>query len=162
MPAFILAGEGIPFHGIPAAVPDAAAEKLRDGRGHAAAPETRELFMKAVEALRAAGADVIVDDAILPASFARTASRVATYAYMQDGTTVSSRFGPAEYRLGRRVPEGGRLAALRLVDRRRGLVPELAASASINGGSTPIPTRSATITRRDGRRSRPISSRSIV
>jgi hypothetical protein len=44
------------------------------------------MFMKAVEALRAAGAEVVFDDSILPASFAKTASRVATYAYMQDGT----------------------------------------------------------------------------
>ena len=54
--------------------------------------------MKAVEALRAAGAEVVVDDSILPVSFARTASRVATYAYMQDGTNrFLAAFGPAEY-----------------------------------------------------------------
>ena len=61
-------------------------------------PETRAMFMKAVDALRAAGAEVIVDDAILPTAFASTASRVATYAYMQDGTNrFLAAFGPAEY-----------------------------------------------------------------
>jgi hypothetical protein len=39
-----------------------------------------------------------MDDSILPASFAKTASRVATYAYMQDGTNrFLSVFGPPEY-----------------------------------------------------------------
>ena len=36
VPAFILAGDGIPFHGIPAGAPEAAAEKLRAGRERAA------------------------------------------------------------------------------------------------------------------------------
>ncbi len=61
-------------------------------------PETREMFMKAVDALRAAGAEVVLDDSILPASFAKMASRVSTYAYMQDGTNqFLAAFGPAEY-----------------------------------------------------------------
>jgi Asp-tRNA(Asn)/Glu-tRNA(Gln) amidotransferase A subunit family amidase len=48
--------------------------------------------------LRAAGAEVVVDAGILPAAFARTASRVSTYAYMQDGTDrFLAAFGPAEY-----------------------------------------------------------------
>ena len=56
------------------------------------------MFMKAVAALREAGAEVIVDDGILPASFAKTASRVATYAYMRDGTDrFLAAFGPASY-----------------------------------------------------------------
>ena len=98
VPAFVLAGDGVPFHGIPAGVPEAAAEKLRAAANMPLRPETREMFMKAVEALRAAGAEVVLDDSILPASFAKTASRVATYAYMQDGTNrFLAAFGPAEY-----------------------------------------------------------------
>jgi amidase len=98
VPAFVLAGDGVPFHGIPGSVPEAAAEKLRKDADTPLKPETRALFMKAVEALRAAGADVGIDDKILPASFARTASRVATYAYMQDGTNrFLAEFGPAKY-----------------------------------------------------------------
>ena len=98
VPAFILAGDGVPFHGIPAAVPPAAAERLRTAANMPLGPETREMFMKAVEALRAAGATVVFDDTILPVSFARTASRVATYAYMRDGTDrFLARYGPAGY-----------------------------------------------------------------
>jgi Asp-tRNA(Asn)/Glu-tRNA(Gln) amidotransferase A subunit family amidase len=98
VPAFVLAGDGVPFHGIPAAVPEAAVEKLRLAANVPLKPETREIFMKAVAALRAAGAEVVLDDSILPVSFAKTASRVATYAYMQDGTNrFLAAFGPPEY-----------------------------------------------------------------
>ena len=98
VPAFILAGDGVPFHGIPATVPDAAAESYRVGANMPLRPETRAMFMKAVDALRAAGAEVVMGDSILPTSFARLASRVATYAYMKDGTDrFLATFGPAEY-----------------------------------------------------------------
>jgi len=98
VPAFILAGDGVPFHGIPLTVPDAVAEQLRASANMPLRPETRNMFMKAVEALRAAGAEVIFGDTILPTSFARAASRVATYAYMKDGTDrFLAAFGPAQY-----------------------------------------------------------------
>ena len=98
VPAFVLAGEGVPFHGIPYAVPDAVVDKLRKAADTPIKPETRAMFMKAVEALRAAGADVVIDDNILPVAFARIASRVATYAYMLDGTNrFLAAFGPTEY-----------------------------------------------------------------
>ncbi len=98
VPAFVLAGSGVPFHGIPFAVPEAAAAKLRTDANIPLRPETREMFMKAVGALRAAGAEVVLDESILPPSFATLASRVATYAYMQDGTNrFLATFGPAEY-----------------------------------------------------------------
>lgn len=99
VPAFVLTGDGIPFHGIPASVPEAAAEKLRAAANMPLRPDTRELFMKAVDALRGAGAEVILDPSILSASFAKIASRVSTYAYAQDGTDrFLSVFGPAAYR----------------------------------------------------------------
>jgi len=98
VPAFVLAGDGVPFHGIPLTVPDAVAEQVRTSANMPLRPETRDMFMKAVEALRAAGAEVIVGDSILPTSFARTASRVATYAYMKDGTDrFLATFGPTQY-----------------------------------------------------------------
>ena len=98
LPAFVLAGDGVPFHGIPSIVPAPAFEKLRTAANVPLRHETREMFMKALDALRAAGADVIVDDAILPLSFARLATQVSTYAYMQDGTNrFLATFGPAEY-----------------------------------------------------------------
>jgi Asp-tRNA(Asn)/Glu-tRNA(Gln) amidotransferase A subunit family amidase len=98
VPAFVLAGDGIPFHGIPSSVPEPAFEKLRTAATTPLKPETREMFMKAVDALKAAGAEVVIDDSILPTSFAKMASRVSTYAYMQDGTNrFLATFGPAEY-----------------------------------------------------------------
>jgi amidase len=99
VPAFILAGDGIPFHGIPANVPAGAAETLRTAANMPLTPATREAFLRAVEQLRAAGATVLIDDTVLPVDFARTASRVATYAYMRDGTErFLGTFGPAAYR----------------------------------------------------------------
>ena len=98
VPAFVLAGDGVPFHGIPEGVPEAAAEKLRAAANVPLRPETKEVFMKAVAKLKAAGAEVVLDTNILPTSFAKTASRVATYAYMQDGTNrFLAGFGPGEY-----------------------------------------------------------------
>jgi Asp-tRNA(Asn)/Glu-tRNA(Gln) amidotransferase A subunit family amidase len=98
VPAFILAGDGVPFHGIPATVPDAAAERYRAGANMPLRPETRAMFMKAVDALRAAGAEVVFSDSILPTSFARAASRIATYAYMKDGTNrFLAAYGPTQY-----------------------------------------------------------------
>jgi len=98
VPAFILTGDGIPFHGIPSNVPEPAFEKLRTAANMALRPETRAAFMKAVDALRAAGAQVVVDDSILPLSFAKLATRVSTYGYMQDGTDrFLASFGPPEY-----------------------------------------------------------------
>ena len=98
VPAFILAGAGIPFQGIPAS--ESAAEVAADT---AAArlplrPETRDAFMKALEGLRTAGATVVFDDAILPDSFAVTAARVATFPYAREGTEkFLAEYGPPQY-----------------------------------------------------------------
>ncbi len=98
VPAFIMAGSGIPFHGIPAGVPEAAADSIRAAANMALRDDTRALFMKAVESLRAAGAEVVISDSILPLQFAKMASRVSTYAYMRDGTDrFLAAFGPAGY-----------------------------------------------------------------
>ena len=101
VPAFVLSGDGIPFHGIPATVSDAKTQKLREGARIPLQPETREMFMKSLDALRRAGAEIVMTDDLLPASFARAASRVATYAYMADGTDrFLSAFGPDQYHSG--------------------------------------------------------------
>jgi Asp-tRNA(Asn)/Glu-tRNA(Gln) amidotransferase A subunit family amidase len=56
------------------------------------------MFMAAVEALRSAGAEVVIDDAILPPTFAKLSARVSTYAYLQDGTDrFLAAFGPPQY-----------------------------------------------------------------
>jgi amidase len=98
VPAFILAGAGIPFQGIsssatPAEVAAATADSLLPLR-----PETREAFMKAIEGLRAAGATVVFDDSILPDSFAVTIARVGTIPYIREGTEkFLAAYGPAQY-----------------------------------------------------------------
>jgi amidase len=61
-------------------------------------PETREMFMKAVEELRAAGATVVFDDAILPASFQQALNTINTRPYRLNGTeSFLKNYGPAEY-----------------------------------------------------------------
>ena len=98
VPAFMMAGSGIPFHGIPGGVPEAAADSMRAAANMVLRDDTRALFMKAIESLRAAGADVVISDSILPLQFAKMASRVSTYAYMRDGTDrFLAIFGPAAY-----------------------------------------------------------------
>jgi amidase len=98
VPAFILDGTGIPFEGIPAGeAPDRAAA-AREGSRLPLQPETRQAFMKAVEALRAAGATVVIDDSILPDSFAEAASRIGTLPYIKEGTeNFLAHYGPAQY-----------------------------------------------------------------
>jgi len=98
VPAFILDGAGIPFHGIPASesatevTADTAAARLPLRR------ETREAFMKALEGLRAAGATVIFDDSVLPDSFAVTVARIATFPYVREGTEkFLAEYGPTQY-----------------------------------------------------------------
>jgi len=99
VPSFILNGVGIPFHGTPAAVPDAVAAKQAAEASIPLDPATRAAFLKAVDELRAAGATVVIDDSILPDGFARLASRIATYAYVREGTErFLSQFGPPQYR----------------------------------------------------------------
>ena len=98
VPAFVLSGEGIPFHGIPSNIPAAIAQKLREAARVPLQPETRAMFMRSLDALRHAGAEIVIADDILPASFAQAASRVSTYAYMRDGTDrFLSHFGPEQY-----------------------------------------------------------------
>jgi amidase len=98
VPRFILEGSGIPFHGLPAAVPNSVAEKLRAASATPLRPETRAAFEQALGKLRSAGATVVMDDTILPESFARLASRVATYRYVRQGTEQFLKvFGPAQY-----------------------------------------------------------------
>jgi amidase len=98
VPAFILAGAGIPFQGIsssatPAEVAAATADSVLPLR-----PETREAFMKAIEGLRAAGATVVFDESILPDSFAVTIARVGTIPYIREGTEkFLAAYGPAQY-----------------------------------------------------------------
>ena len=98
VPSFILKGSGIPFHGVPAVVPEDVAAKIEAAAAIPLQPATRAAFMKAVDEMRAAGATVIFDDSILPESFAQMVSRISTYAYVREGTDqFLASFGPAQY-----------------------------------------------------------------
>jgi len=99
VPAFILKGTGIPFHGLPSYLPEAVATQQQTDAGVPLTAATRAAFMGALAELRAQGATVVFDDAMLPESFAQTASRVATYPYVREGTErFLENFGPAAYR----------------------------------------------------------------
>ena len=98
VPAFILEGAGIPFEGIPADATAAGAAAAQREARIALRPETLAAFMRAVEALRGAGATVVFDDSILPESFADTVSRVFTFPFIREGTeNFLGHYGPAQY-----------------------------------------------------------------
>ena len=62
-------------------------------------PETRAIFMKAIEEIRAAGATVIIDDSILPATFQEAVGKIKTGPYHAEGfDSFLKIFGPAEYK----------------------------------------------------------------
>ena len=97
VPAFVLSGAGVPFQGVCPESPDqfASDRKAAEQPLHA---ETRAAFMKAIEGLRAAGAQVIFADDLLPDSFAEAASHVCTLPYIRQGTdTFLASYGPAGY-----------------------------------------------------------------
>ena len=67
-------------------------------RGLPLTPDAREMFMKAIEGLRAAGATVVFDDTILPDSFLTLIGAINTRPYRREGTESFLRdFGPAAY-----------------------------------------------------------------
>ena len=98
VPAFILAGAGIPFQGICPESP----EKFAEDRKNAITPlepETRAAFFKSLDGLRAAGATIVFSDDILSDSFADVASHVCTLPYIKEGTdSFLGAYGPAQYR----------------------------------------------------------------
>jgi Asp-tRNA(Asn)/Glu-tRNA(Gln) amidotransferase A subunit family amidase len=62
-------------------------------------PETRDIFLKAVEDLRAAGATVVIENSILPASFLEAVDKIKTFPYHLEGfEAFLKNFGPAEYK----------------------------------------------------------------
>jgi Asp-tRNA(Asn)/Glu-tRNA(Gln) amidotransferase A subunit family amidase len=98
VPALVLKGLGIPFQGIPASETPAQVAADRKSAEIPLQPETRAAFMKAVAALRAAGATIVFDDSILGEQFAAAATRIGTLPYIREGTEqFLARFGPAQY-----------------------------------------------------------------
>jgi amidase len=98
VPAFVMDGIGIPFHGTPAEVPDSAAAKQAANAAIPLDPRTRAAFMKAIADLRRLGATIVIDDGVLPVRFAHDTARIATYPYVRQGTDqFLAVFGPAQY-----------------------------------------------------------------
>lgn len=98
VPAFILNGTGMPFQGIPSAETPEQAAAYRKAAAAPLHPETRAAFMRAIEALRAAGATVVFDDSVLPDNFAEIVSRVGTLPYIREGTEkFLAAYGPPQY-----------------------------------------------------------------
>lgn len=88
VPAFILSGSPSVYGTGPDAPPNAGA----------VSPETRTAFLHAVDQLRAAGATVLIDPAILPESFFVAIRKVNTRPYRREGVDTFLRdFGPAQY-----------------------------------------------------------------
>ena len=98
VPAFILHGANTPFQGIDASVPAALAAEQVSAARLPLEPDTRAAFLKAIDGLRAAGATVIIDDAILPDTFADVASHIGTLPYVREGTeNFLKTFGTTQY-----------------------------------------------------------------
>ena len=98
VPAFILNGDNTPFQG---ACPKMTPAQIAHAKKEARLPlkaETRAMFMKAVEEIRAAGATVLIQPDILPDSFVDAATHICTLPYIREGTEkFLALFGPAEY-----------------------------------------------------------------
>jgi Asp-tRNA(Asn)/Glu-tRNA(Gln) amidotransferase A subunit family amidase len=84
---------GVPAFFVKEAVPGAQARTLL------LTPDAREMFMKAIDGLRQAGATVVIDEALLPESFLSLVGAIKTRPYAREGAENFLRdFGPAEYR----------------------------------------------------------------
>lgn len=98
VPAFILDGDTPVFQGV---CPNATTVEFEKAKRDARTPlktETRTAFLKAMEELRAVGATVLIDDAVLPDSFADAASHICTLPYLREGhDKFLTAYGPPEY-----------------------------------------------------------------
>jgi amidase len=64
-------------------------------------PETKAMLMEAVESLRAAGAEVVIDPELLPQSFSDDNRRIVSRIYLKDGADQwLAAWGPLEYKTG--------------------------------------------------------------
>lgn len=84
--------------GVPAFMMELAAPGGGGGGGTPLQPETRDMFMKSLDALKAAGATVVFDDTLLPSAFNDMVRQVGTGPYRGEGTENFLReFGPDAY-----------------------------------------------------------------
>jgi aspartyl-tRNA(Asn)/glutamyl-tRNA(Gln) amidotransferase subunit A len=108
--------------GVPAFMLETEEDKLQ--------PETRAMLMKAVEQMRAAGAEVVIDPKLLPLSFYDAVRKIVSRFYLKDGADQwISEFGPAEYKSGEAYTRATGVAwpAVFTGERRPGGVAESAA-----------------------------------
>ena len=64
-------------------------------------PETKAMLMQTIDAVRRAGAEVVIEDDLLPLSFLEAEAKVDTGPYRRDGAMQWLRsYGPAEYKDG--------------------------------------------------------------
>jgi amidase len=97
-------------------------------------PETRAMLMRSLYQLRAAGAEVVLDDALLPQSFIDQTRKVNALPYRKDGADQwLAEFGPAEYRT------GDQFTAATGIDMPAALVGTLASTGALVATSTPAP-----------------------
>lgn len=98
VPAFILAGAGVPFQG---ACSNLTPEQFAAARKNAELPlkpETRAAFLRSLDELRAAGATIVMTPDVLPDSFAEAASHVCTLPFLREGMDrFLAAYGPAQY-----------------------------------------------------------------
>ncbi len=110
VPAFILAGAGIPFQGIGASVPQALAAQRRAAARVPLTPATRAAFLRSLDGLRAAGAVIVMDETVLPdmpGGFPEVVSRVGTEPYVREGTeNFLAAFGPPQYHSAEEYAQG--------------------------------------------------------
>jgi amidase len=109
VPKFILDGAGTPFHGTCETTPQSLAQDIKDA-SIPLQPETRAAFLKAIEGLRAAGAEVVfAEDGqpdLLPDSFPDIASRICTIPYIQQGAdNFLAHYGPPQYHSAKQYQE---------------------------------------------------------
>src|SRR5580658_9851386 len=96
--------------------------------------ETRTMLMQALAELRAAGAEVILDDGLLPQSFMDQNRKVNALPYRKDGADQwLAQFGPAEYRT------GAQYTAATGVAMPAALLGTLASTGALAATSTPAP-----------------------
>lgn len=95
VPAFILAGDPTTQ---PSLSPGGAVLPA-PARSIYLRPETRILFLAALDRLRAAGATIVLDPNLLPDTFPKLIAAVHTAPYRREGTeSFLQNFGPADYR----------------------------------------------------------------
>jgi amidase len=86
--------------GVPAFMIAEAPANAPPGRSNGMRPETRELFLKALDEMRAAGATIVLDPDLLPADgFPKLLQAINTRTYRREGMESFLRdFGPADYK----------------------------------------------------------------